>query len=386
MDLNLLQSKFTELFGNKSSNLFFAPGRANLIGEHTDYNGGNVFPCALTFGTYLLAAKRNDDKINFYSLNFPQDGFISTDLKTYKKGADWTNYPKGMLDVMLKAGAPINSGFDAVYMGNIPNGAGLSSSASIEVLTGVMLNTFFNCGLDMLQIALLGQKAENQFVGVNCGIMDQFIIAMGKKDNAVLLDCNTLRYTHVPVVLKGVSILIANTNKRRELADSKYNERRGECDGALALLQQKFNIKALCDLTLEQLESAKDLIPNPVVYKRARHAVAENARTLKAVDLLKAGEIKAFAKLMDASHASLRDDYEVTGKELDAIVAALQKQQGVLGARMMGAGFGGCSIALVEDAFIEPVKAAVAKEYFEKTGLKADFYVAGIGDGAGLIK
>jgi galactokinase len=278
----------------------------------------------LTFGTYLLADKRNDDKINFYSLNFPQDGLISTDLKTYQKGADWTNYPKGMLDVMLKAGAPINSGFDAVYMGNIPNGAGLSSSASIEVVTGVMLNTFFTCGLDMLQIALLGQKAENQFVGVNCGIMDQFIIAMGKKDNAVLLDCNTLRYTHVPVALKGVSILIANTNKRRELADSKYNERRGECDGALALLQQKFNIKALCDLTLEQLESAKDLIPNPVVYKRARHAVAENARTLKAVELLKAGEIKAFAKLMNDSHSSLRDDYEVTGKELDAIVAALQ--------------------------------------------------------------
>lgn len=386
MDLNLLQSKFKELFGYEGASLFFAPGRANLIGEHTDYNGGNVFPCALTFGTYLLAAKRNDTKINFYSLNFQKDGLISTDLKTFQKGSDWTNYPKGVLDVMLKANAPIDSGFDAVYMGNIPNGAGLSSSASIEVVTGVMLNTFFNCGLDMVQIALLGQKAENQFVGVNCGIMDQFIIAMGKKDHAVLLDCNTLRYTHVPVELKGISILIANTNKRRELADSKYNERRGECDSALAALQQKFDVKALCHLTLEQLESAKDLITNPTVYKRARHAVAENARTLKAVELLKQGDIKAFAKLMDASHASLRDDYEVTGKELDTIVAAMQKQAGVLGARMMGAGFGGCSVALVEDSAIESVKAAAGKEYFEKTGLKADFYVAGIGDGAGLVK
>jgi len=386
MNTNLLQDKFKEFFGNIDAHLFFAPGRANLIGEHTDYNGGNVFPCALTFGTYLMAAKRKDTKINFYSLNFPQNGIIKTDLKIFKKGSDWSNYPKGMLAVMLKAGAKIDCGFDAVYMGNIPNGAGLSSSASIEVLTGVMLNHFFNCGFDMKSIALMAQKAENQFVGVNCGIMDQFIIAMGKKDNAILLDCNTLRYSYVPVALKGISILIANTNKRRELADSKYNERRGECESAFAVLKQKFDIKALCDLNIEQLESAKDLIKNPVVYRRARHAVTENARTLKAVELLKAGDIKAFAKLMDASHASLRDDYEVTGKELDAIVAAMQKQKGVLGARMMGAGFGGCSIALVEESCIEAVKAAAGKEYFEKTGLKADFYTAGIGDGAGLVK
>lgn len=385
MDLTIAKNKFKELYGNKPISIFFAPGRANLIGEHTDYNGGNVFPCALSFGTYLLAAMRDDDKINFYSLNFEKDGLIKTDLKHIVKTNNWTDYPKGVIDTLRKRGAYIDKGFDAVYFGNIPNGAGLSSSASIEVVTAVMLNNFFSLDFNMIELAKISQKAENNFVGVNCGIMDQFAIAMGKKDNAILLDCNTLKYSYAPVKLEDVSILIANTNKRRGLADSKYNERRAECENALASLKTKYPIKNLCDLTPEVLEEGKALIKDDIIYKRARHAITENARTIKAVDALKAGDIKGFGKLMDASHKSLKEDYEVTGKELDAIVSAMQKQPGVIGARMTGAGFGGCAIALVENKYIDSVKEAAGKEYKAATGLDPEFYVAGVGDGAAQI-
>jgi galactokinase len=383
MNLDFVKEKFKELFAAAPEGLFFAPGRANLIGEHIDYNGGHVLPCALTFGTYLAASKRNDGRINFYSLNFEEAGLIRADINQISKTNNWTDYPKGVIAELVKAGAKIDCGFDAVYYGNIPNGAGLSSSASIELTTAVMLKKFFNLKFNAQKLALICQAAENKFVGVNCGIMDQFAIANGKKDNALFLDCATLKFDYVPVKLEGVSVLIANTNKRRELADSKYNERRAECDGALNILQKKFAIKNLCRLKEEQLPDAEKLLNNPLIFKRVRHAVTEEARTVKAARLLKAGDIEAFAKLLDASHASLRDDYEVTGRELDAIVAVLQAQKGVLGARMMGAGFGGCAIALTEDDHIETVRAAAEKAYFDKTGLKADFYVAAVGPAAG---
>ncbi len=386
MEIKDLKDKFFKLFGHDAQGVFFAPGRANLIGEHTDYNGGHVFPCALSFGTYLLARKRDDGQINFYSLNFEKDGIIETDLNSIKKTSSWTDYPKGVVEMMRGEGVKIDKGFDALYYGNIPNGAGLSSSASIEVVTAVMLNKFFDGGKDMIKLALVSQKAENKFVGLNCGILDQFAVAMGKKDNAMLLDCNTLKYQYVPVQLDGISIVIANTNKRRDLAASKYNERRAECETALNLLQQRLKINNLCDITLPVLEANKDLLAqSDVIYRRARHAIAENDRTLQAVPLLISGDIAAFGQLMNASHQSLKDAYEVTGAELDALAFAFQKQPGVLGARMMGGGFGGCTVALVKDDFIADVEKAVAKEYTEKTGLKADFYIASIGDGARQI-
>jgi galactokinase len=387
MDLSVLRGKFKELFKTDEAQLFFAPGRANLIGEHIDYNGGHVFPCALTFGTYLMARKRGDDNINFYSLNFEGDGLISTTLSELKRTDNWTNYPRGVVNIMMKEGYKIDSGFDAVYYGDIPNGAGLSSSASIEVLTGVMLQKFFKLELSKEQNALIGQRVENEFIGLNSGIMDQFIIAVGKKDNAVLLNTETLKYKYVPVKLEGVSILLANTNVRRDLIDSKYNERRAQCEAALEILQKTFDVKNLCGIREKDLPKAEELLKDePVLLKRARHAITEEERATKAVALLEKGDIEAFAKLMDGSHESLRCDYEVTGKELDAMVEALQAQRGVLGARMMGGGFAGCAVALVWDDFIDQVRQKTGEEYFNKIGLRADFYVAGIGDGAMEIK
>ena len=379
-----LEQKFQEVFGAPAEKQFFAPGRVNLIGEHTDYNGGNVFPCAIDKGTYGLVKKRNDRKFRMYSENFANLGVMefTLDELTNDKKHDWANYPKGVIKMFLEAGQKIDSGFDILFSGNIPNGAGLSSSASIEMLTAIVLKDLFHLSIDPVEMAQLGKKTENLFIGVNSGIMDQFAIAMGKKDHAILLDCNTLKYAYVPVVLKDEVIVIANTNKRRGLADSKYNERRAECDEALAELQTKLPIKALGELSIEQFEANKDLIKSPVRQKRAKHAVYENQRTLKAQKELSAGNLAEFGKLMNQSHISLRDDYEVTGVELDTLAALAWEQPGVVGSRMTGAGFGGCTVSIVKKDKVDDFIKNVGEAYKNKIGYAADFYIASVSDGA----
>lgn len=388
MNVITLNKVFLDMFRVLPKQAFFAPGRINLIGEHTDYNGGHVFPCAITYGTYAVARKREDKVIRLYSTNFPEKGIIEFNLSEldYEKEHNWANYPKGMVRYILEAGYEIQAGFDCVIEGNIPNGAGLSSSASIELLTGVLVNGLFNLEIPRLDLIKIGKRVENEFIGVNSGIMDQFAIGMGKKDAGILLDCQTLKYEYAPIHLEDYKILIMNTNKRRELADSKYNERRGECEEALAQLQQKLPIEALGQLSEAEFDENQYLITNETVRKRAKHAVYENMRTIKALEELKLGNLEAFGQLVNQSHVSLRDDYEVTGVELDSLVEAAWKQPGVLGARMTGAGFGGCAIAIVRngevDNFIENVGAA----YLDKIGYEAEFYAASIGDGAKEIR
>lgn len=381
---NDLQELFYSTFGIETNELFFAPGRINLIGEHTDYNGGHVFPAAITIGTYGAVRKRTDQVIRFYSENFSELGIIEvalTDL-TYKKADDWTNYPKGMIRYLIEAGHTIDQGMDLLFWGTIPNGAGLSSSASIELLMGVILNDLFDLGLSMLELVKTGKRVENQFIGVNSGIMDQFAIGMGKQDQAILLDTNTLDYELVPAEFGEYVIVIMNTNKRRELADSKYNERRAECELALSRLQTVLPIKALGELTEDLFEKNKEIIADKVLIKRAKHAVTENQRTIKAKNALSDNDLTYFGQLLNASHASLKDDYEVTGIELDTLVMAAQKQQGVIGVRMTGAGFGGCAIALVKETELEFFIEQVGKVYNEKIGYSADFYIANVDDGA----
>ena len=383
-----IKAKFEELFGNEGDiKVYFAPGRVNLIGEHTDYNGGHVFPCALTMGTYAVARKRDDNKLRFYSMNFEKLGILEStiDELKYKKEEDWINYPKSMIWVMKEEGFNIDTGFDILYNGTIPNGAGLSSSASIEVLTGFVLKDLFNIEVDMVKLALLGQKAENKYIGVNCGIMDQFIIANGKKDCAIFLDTATLEYEYAPVKLENEKIVIMNTNKKRGLGDSKYNERRAECEKALEELQEKLNIKSLGELTEEEFEANKDLIKDENRQKRAKHAVYENQRTIKAVKALQENNLELLGELMVASHDSLRDDYEVTGIELDTLVAESLKQDGVVGARMTGAGFGGCAVSIVKTDKVDEFIQNVGEEYKEKIGDDADFYVVEIGEGPTVL-
>ena len=383
-----LMKKFEEMFGAGGDvRAYFAPGRVNLIGEHTDYNGGHVFPCALTIGTYFIARKRDDRKLRFYSENFESLGIIESSLDNlvWSKEADWTNYPMGVMWAFGQKGYEITNGFDMLLFGNIPNGSGLSSSASVEVGTGVMLTDMYGFDVDMIQNSLIGQYAENNFNKVNCGIMDQFAIAMGKKDNAIFLDTADLSYEYAPIVLSDAKIVIACSNKKRGLGDSKYNERRAECEEALAELQKVVAIKSLGEMTEEQFEANRDAIKSEVRQRRAKHAVYENQRTIKAVAALKAGNIEEFGKLMIASHDSLRDDYEVTGKELDTLVAAALKQDGVIGSRMTGAGFGGCTVSIVKNDAIDAFIANVGKEYLETIGYAADFYVVEVGDGAKRI-
>ena len=379
-----LEQKFKEVFGKDAEQQFFAPGRVNLIGEHTDYNGGNVFPCAIDRGTYGLVSKRADRTFRMYSENFADLGVMefTLDELVNDKKHDWANYPKGVIKMFVEEGFKIDSGFDFLVSGNIPNGAGLSSSASIEMLTGIVLKDLFHLSIDPIAMALLGKKVENLFIGVNSGIMDQFAVAMGKKDHAILLDCNTLKYDYVPVVLKDEVIVIANTNKRRGLADSKYNERRAECDEALAELQTKLPIKALGELSIEEFEANKDLIKSPIRQKRAKHAVYENQRTLKAQKELSAGNLTEFGKLMNQSHISLRDDYEVTGVELDTLAALAWEQPGVVGSRMTGAGFGGCTVSIVKKDKVDDFIKNVGEAYKNKIGYAADFYIAAVSEGA----
>ena len=387
--LNQLLEKFKELYGgNGDIRTYFAPGRVNLIGEHTDYNGGHVFPCALTLGTYAVARKREDDVLRFYSVNFERDGIYAPSLNDLvpKKQAGWTNYPKGVMWAFEKRNYHLTSGLDIVIGGNIPNGSGLSSSASLEVLTGLVLRDMFE--LDQItnqELALIGQDSENNFNGMNCGIMDQFASAMGKKDCAIFLDTATLECEYAPLQLENAKIVITNSNVKHSLVNSAYNERRSQCETALAQLQTVRDIKTLGDLTEEEFEEIKDAITDPICRKRAKHAVYENIRTIKAVDALKANDLVTFGKLMNASHTSLQYDYEVSCDEIDVLVSTAWEIPGVIGSRITGGGFGGCTVSLVENDKVDTFKEIVGKTYTEKTGLHADFYIVSCGEGAHKI-
>lgn len=399
---NKLLNCFSEIYGdNKGVKVYFAPGRVNLIGEHTDYNGGHVFPCALELGTYCAVSLRDDRTIRFYSMNFPEEGVITSNLDELSSGEeliyhrknDWANYPKGVLWVfaqhsfmkrfinLKESQTLIDRGMDILYYGNIPNGAGLSSSASIEVLTAYIIKDLYSIDISLKDISLISQYAENKYVGVNCGIMDQFAVAMGKRNHAIFLDTSNLEYEYAPLNLGDKKIVIANSNKRRGLGDSKYNERRSECEEALRRLQTVIDIGTLGDLTNDEFETHKGLINDDILIRRARHAVYENQRTIEVIKALKADDMQRFGVLMNESHISLRDDYEVTGNELDCLVEAAWKQEGVIGARMTGAGFGGCTVNIVDEKYIDTFINNVGAQYKEKTGLKADFYVVDIGGG-----
>lgn len=389
---NVIKEKITKEFRETFSGMqlpmyLFSPGRVNLIGEHTDYNGGHVFPCALTIGTYGAVRKRSDRLLRFYSANFPQDGVIqcSLDKIAYKEEYGWSNYVLGVIDVFIKEGFCIDQGLDFYCFGTIPNKSGLSSSASLEVLAGKALIELFNLDISMETCALLCQKSENQFIGVACGIMDQFAIAMGKKDSAIFLDTAALAYEYAPIQLSGYKIVIGNTNKKRGLNDSKYNERRAQCEQALKDLQAFLPIRTLGDLSRQQFDQWADKISDPICRKRAKHAVYENLRTIEAVSALKAGDLITFGKLMNQSHISLRDDYEVTGVELDTLAEASWSQTGVIGARMTGAGFGGCTVAIVKEEAVDAYQANVAQIYKDAIGYDADFYIVSIGDGPSVL-
>ncbi|MCH5250020.1 MAG: galactokinase [Lachnospiraceae bacterium] len=376
--------KFGEIFGDTEGvNVYFAPGRVNMIGEHTDYNGGHVFPCALTIGTYAAARKRDDDKLCLYSMNFDKLGVIESsiiDLKPEKE-ADWTNYPKGVMWAFEKRGFKMTCGLDIVLNGNIPNGSGLSSSASLEVLTGFILRDLFGFDVTNIDLALIGQYAENNFNGMNCGIMDQFASAMGKKDNAIFLNTADLSYEYAPLVLDGAKVVVTNSKVKHSLVDSAYNTRRSECEQALEELKTVVDIKGLGDLTEEEFETHKSAIKDEVRIRRAKHAVYENRRAVRAVEALKKNDVKLFGELMNASHVSLRDDYEVSCGEVDVLVEEAWKIPGVIGSRITGAGFGGCTVSIVKDEAIDEFKEKVGAAYKERVGKEADFYVVEIGDG-----
>lgn len=389
MKVEQLKHKFTEIFGpGTEPEVYFAPGRVNLIGEHTDYNGGHVFPCALTLGTYGLIRRRQDDKLNFFSENFSSLGILSSSLDelTYTEDAGWTNYPKGVIWAFQKQGFRINSGMDVLFYGNIPNGAGLSSSASIEVLTGLMLRDLYGFdNISMTKLALLGQYAENHFNGMNCGIMDQFASAMGKKDHAIFLDANTLEHEFLPLDLENISIIITNSKVKHSLVSSAYNERRKECEKGLDMLQKVIDINSLGELTNEQFERYKILIPDETIQKRVRHAVSENRRTVHAQMALKNNDIDEFGRLMNKSHLSLRDDFEVSCKEIDLLVRTALEIPGVLGSRITGGGFGGCTVSLVRKRNRRLFMDKLTATYKQEFDMEPEFYIVETGDGARKI-
>lgn len=379
---------FEKTFGKmEDTRAYFAPGRVNLIGEHTDYNGGHVFPCALTIGTYGAAHKRTDRQLRFYSMNFEKVTIKNSSLDDLvpSEDAGWTNYPKGVIWAFEKRGFKLPCGFDLVIYGNIPNGSGLSSSASLEVLTGFILRDLYGFDVTNQDLALIGQYSENNFNGMNCGIMDQFAVAMGKADNAIFLNTADLSFEYAPIHLEGAKIVIANTNKKHKLTDSQYNARRSACEESLAELQKVVNIKGLGDLSTEDYETYKYAITDPDRQRKAKHAVYENQRTIEAVAALQAGDIRRFGELMNASHVSLRDDYDVTGEELDTLTEEAWKIPGVIGSRMTGAGFGGCTVSIVKDEAIENFKKQVGAAYQKKIGYDCTFYTVEIGDGPAVI-
>lgn len=389
MNSKLLKETFIELYGEGGDvREYFSPGRVNLIGEHTDYNGGHVFPCALTIGTYGIMRRRTDKLMKFSSANIRSGNVVTVNMSdiNYKKEYNWANYPLGIVWALKEKGIELESGFEMVIWGNIPNGSGLSSSASIEVLMGKMLQDQYNIkSLSMLDLALIGQYSENNFNGCNCGIMDQFAVAMGKKDNAMFLDTSDLSYQYAKISLPDEKIVIINSKVKHSLVDSAYNERREQCAEALEQLQKVVDIKTLGDLDIETFEANKSAISDEVVRKRAKHAVYENQRTIKAVEALKRNDVEQFGKLMNESHISLRDDYEVSCKEIDILVELAWETDGVIGSRITGGGFGGCTVSIVKNDAVDALKEHVEKEYKKKTGLKPEIYIVDIGDGARRI-
>lgn len=381
-----LSEKFFELYGNRNNNpvLFFSPGRVNLIGEHTDYNRGFVFPCAINFGTYLAIRKTDDEIIKLHTLNFNFSLETSlTDIKRDENG-EWVNYPLGVFMEFLNKKLTLG-GVELLFSGDIPNGAGLSSSASIEMVTAVALNELFQTGLSMLDMVMMSQSAENNFAGMNCGIMDQFAVGFGEKMKAIFLNCDTLEYELVPVELNDYQLVITNTNKRRELTDSKYNERRSECERAVTDISSEVRINHLSEINIDRIGIINNLIDNETIRRRAHHVISENGRVVQAVDLLKRNDLIGFGHLMNESHDSLKDDYEVTGYELDTLVYEARTLDGVIGSRMTGAGFGGCTVSLVHKAKINNFIEKLGSIYKKKTGLTADFYLPAISPGAGYL-
>ena len=384
-----LIGRFEETFGRGGDiRLFFAPGRVNLIGEHTDYNGGHVFPCALSLGTFGVVRKREDHVLRFFSLNFEDLGVLESSIDDLRpeKEMGWANYPRGVIWAFEEKGMRLDLGFDLLIWGNIPNGSGLSSSASLEVLTGYLLKDLYGFDVENLGIALLGQRAENGFNGMNCGIMDQFASAMGKKDHAMFLDTATLDFEYAPLRLSEEAILVTNSRVKHSLVDSAYNERRRQCEEALKVLQKEVKIRALGDLTEEQFEAHKGAIGDEVLVRRARHAVYENQRTIQAVEALKKGDLVRFGELMNASHDSLRDDYEVSCPEIDVLVEEARKIPGVLGSRITGGGFGGCTVSLVKKDAVEEFERSVLSAYRERTGQEGEVYRIEVGDGPVRIR
>jgi galactokinase len=379
-----LASKFKELYGKEPAATYFTPGRVNLIGEHIDYNGGLVLPCAISLGTTLCIAPNEDNVIRFSSVNFPQNHNIEVQSAYVKTGSDWYNYPLGVINYFNSKGHSIK-GFDLLYHGNIPIASGLSSSAAIEVVTAFALNDFLDLGFTRLELVQLSQNVENKFMGVNTGIMDQFAVTFGAKDKAILLNCDTLKFKLIACDLGKYTLAIINTNKSRKLSESKYNERVAECQEALSDLNQEITLHNLCELTAEKFALHKHLIKDPIALNRATHVISENDRVNLASKALNEGDIPLFGKLMYASHASLRDLYDVTGVELDTIVNFCSSYDHVIGARMTGAGFGGCAIALVETEFLEEFTAGLTADYTEKVGYAPAVYTSEIGDGARRI-
>ena len=379
---NELLTKASKLFKKNRSEFecFFAPGRINIIGEHIDYNGGCVLPCALNFGTYAVAIKNTDEKVRCYSDNFEGDGIVEFDIDDFRKSPkrSWVNFVKGIISEMVEDGYTFLNGFDIYVRGTIPNGAGLSSSASLELLLGVVLRDFYYLDYNNVELSLIGQRCEHNYIGVNCGIMDQFIIGMGEEDKAVLLNTASLDYKYVDFDMGDNVIIIGNTNYRRTLDESKYNERRGECDKSLSIIKKHLDVQTLCDLSSSQLDEVEKLLNNDVLFKRVKHVITENERVHKAIDAMNSKNYKMLGELINASHNSLRDDYEVTGLALDSLVNSFRSEE-ILGARMTGAGFGGCMIALVNKNNLDGMLERVNERYFKLTGLKADFYIAKVG-------
>lgn len=384
MKAQQIKQMFMQKFGESAAEprVFHAPGRVNLIGEHIDYNGGYVLPAALEFGTTLVIREREDGMIRLSSTNLPEEAELKVDEIGLNKTGEWTDYPVGVMVELAERGFPVSRGFDLLYHGEIPNGAGLSSSASIEVVTGYGLLSMGGYDRDPVEIALLSQAAENNFVGVNCGIMDQFAVANGKQDHAILLMCDTLEYKHVPFRTGSYKLVIGNTNKRRGLVDSKYNERREQCAAALERLKScKPDLSYLAEVTPSQFEDFKSALTDETVRDRARHVIEENARVLASVEALTNNDLEEFGRLMNLSHDSLRDLYEVSCEELDIMVEEARKIPGTLGARMTGAGFGGCTVSLVHEDSVEAFVKQVGERYEARAGLTGEFYVCGVGEG-----
>lgn len=384
-----LVDQFLEIYGEGDEvSVYFAPGRVNLIGEHTDYNGGHVFPCALTVGTYAAARRREDRELRLYSLNYPESGMVKASLDdlAYRQKDGWANYPKGVVQTFINKNCPVFQGLDILYYGDIPKGLGIGSSASIEVVTGLILKEQMELqDISMIDIALFSQLTENEYMGTNCGIMDPFVIALGKKDHAIFLDASDLSYIYAPLALPHEKIIITNSQKVRSAVDERYNERRAQCEQALKELQTVIAIRNLGELTAEVFEQVQEMIGSPVRLRRARHAVTENQRTIQAVEALKRGDIFEFGQLMNASHLSLKEDYEVSCEELDILVEEAWDIDGVVGSRMMGAGFGGCTVSIVENSAVNEFISRVGQNYEKRTGLRAEFYVVETGNGASVL-